>query len=96
MKLRLQILCSVLLLALLLLLGNASAHAQKSSYAMPWWTLDGGGDISSGSAYQIGGAIGQPDAGQSTSSNYTLQGGFWVNPSALAPNNTLFLPGILR
>jgi hypothetical protein len=57
------------------------AHAQ--SYAIDWFTIDGGGGTSTGGVYSLSGTIGQPDAGPAlTGRPYTLQGGFW--PAAVA------------
>ena len=44
------------------------------------WTIDGGGAMqSSGGAFELAGAIGQPDAGvmKDGESTFTLTGGFW-------------------
>lgn len=59
------------------LLGVGSAFALVG-YTLDWWTVDGGGTISStGGSYNLGGTIGQPDAGTSGGGTYTLIGGFW-------------------
>jgi hypothetical protein len=51
------------------------AHAQ--SYAIDWFTIDGGG-TSTGGVYSVSGTIGQPDAsGAMTGGNYSVVGGFW-------------------
>jgi hypothetical protein len=67
----------LLLVAILALAASlTSAHAQ--SYAIDWFTVDGGGGLSTGGVYSISGTIGQPDAGPAlTGGPYTLQGGFW-------------------
>ncbi len=46
-------------------------------YDISWWTIDGGGDSSSGGTYTLSGTIGQPDTGRMTGGTYTLTGGFW-------------------
>lgn len=59
-----------------------AAHAQ--SYEIPWWTVDGGGGVSSNGQYTISGTIGQPDAGgPMTNGQYSLTGGFWALPTAV-------------
>jgi len=54
-----------------------STPAQAQSYAIPWWTVEGGGGTSTGSGYTLSGTIGQPDAGVMNGGGYTLTGGFW-------------------
>src|SRR2546425_4366871 len=53
------------------------AAAQAQTYAIDWFTIDGGGGISTGGVYSVSGTIGQPDAGHMSGGNYTLDGGFW-------------------
>ena len=62
-----------------ILLGGAAALAQ---YSISWYTIDGGGQMySTGGGYELGGTIGQPDAGPAagplTNPPYSLVGGFW-------------------
>src|SRR6476620_11589492 len=67
-------------LMLLAVLASLSyAHAQVGGgFDLSWSTVDGGGTTSSTSGtYQLGGTIGQPDAGRATGGTYTLDGGFW-------------------
>lgn len=64
----------VLALAIGLLLAiNLGAQ----SYSVNWFTIDGGGGTSSAGPYTIRGTIGQPDAGATSGSGYSLAGGFW-------------------
>jgi hypothetical protein len=65
----------VLLTQCLLLTVGVSAGAQ--SFAINWFTIDGGGGTSTGSVYSISGTIGQPDAGAMSGGSYRLEGGFW-------------------
>ncbi len=58
------------------------------SYSIDWFKVAGGGGVSSNSQpstvnYQLSGTIGQPDAGQMSGGNYTLDGGFWATISAV-------------
>ncbi|MFO0839681.1 MAG: hypothetical protein U1D55_14285 [Phycisphaerae bacterium] len=74
------------------ILGTSSAAAQ---YAVDWFTVDGGGGMFSTAAagfYEIGGTIGQPDAGVLTgpAGVIEVQGGFWV------PNVAVPCPGDLN
>ena len=71
-----------------------SAFAQ--SYAIDWFTIDGGGGTSTGGVYQVSGTVGQPDAGPTMSGgNYSEDGGFWSIIAALqtpgAPTLTVTL-----
>ena len=71
-----------------LLLGATCTHAQ--SYSLDWFTIDGGGCVSSGGNYALGGTIGQPDAGTLSGGSYTLEGGFW--PGIVVPSSTGLAP----
>src|SRR5207237_7455972 len=57
--------------------GMLTSQGQGQSYSIDWFTIDGGGGTSSGGAYTLSGTIGQPDAGQLSGGNFTLDGGFW-------------------
>jgi hypothetical protein len=69
-----------------------SIPAQAQSYAITWWTVDGGGGTSAGSGYTLSGTIGQPDAGVMTGGGYSLTGGFW----SFEAQHYIFLPLILK
>ena len=89
----------VLLLAgLLVLTGWALAVASDDladSLSVAWWTVDGGGGRSSGSAYTLQGTAGQPDAGRASGGDYALIGGFWAAPSEQEVRE-LYMPIITR
>jgi hypothetical protein len=56
------------------------------SYALDWFTVDGGGGTCSGGAYALAGTIGQPDAGTLSGGTFSLVGGFWgIIASSQAP-----------
>ena len=55
----------------------------NAQYAIDWFTVDGGGGVSSGGNFSLTGTIGQPDVGTLSGGNYTLQGGFW--PGIVVP-----------
>ena len=57
------------------LLGLASARAQSS---INWFTLDAGGIPASSVNYLVNNTLGQAEAGQSSSANYRIVGGFWA------------------
>jgi hypothetical protein len=84
-------------LALSLAVGAAALAAPGgplSSFAIPWWTIDGGGGASSGGAYSLRGTAGQAEPGVHTGGPYTLIGGFWGG--AVAQDYALHLPIVLR
>jgi hypothetical protein len=59
-----------------LLCTVCSLHAQ--TYSIDWYKIAGGGGTSTGAAYQVGGTIGQHDAGETMAGGqYSLTGGFW-------------------
>ena len=66
---------SILLFLLALLLGVSLASAQN--FAIDWFTIGGGGGVSTGDVYSVSGTIGQPHAGTLSGGNFTLHGGFW-------------------
>jgi hypothetical protein len=66
------------------------------TYDLSWWSVDSGGaTFSTGSAYELGGTIGQPDAGTLTGGGYTLGGGFWGG-GAVAVEYKVYLPLVLK
>ena len=61
-----------------------TAHRANAQLAIDWYTIDGGGFTNSTSgSLELGGTIGQPDAGAMGMSTTVLYGGFW--PIELAP-----------
>ena len=66
-------------LAALLAAFTMLSYAQTAGdYDLTWSTVDGGGGtFSTGGTYELGGTIGQPDAGGLSGGTYTLEGGFW-------------------
>ena len=96
MILKSSILGSIFLLACLLVTLPPSLAAQ--SYAINWFTIDGGGGTSAGGPYSVSGTIGQPDAGgPMTNGRFAVTGGFWVLPTAIqtegAPTLTIAVAG---
>ncbi len=100
-----------ILLALVVLLSLAgAAHAQSgggasttlsASYDLTWNTIDNGGaTFATGGGYELGGTIGQPDAGstgESPTRPYCLSGGFWVGGRIpTPPEYNIFLPIVMR
>src|SRR5262245_15440590 len=74
-------------------LSNLAAALLFSTIAfagldLSWNTVDGGGrTFSTGGGFQLGGTIGQPDAGTPMSGgNFELRGGFWPGVLQGAPS----------
>jgi len=88
----------MILLALLLpLLAFAWPALAQSGYGLSWWTVDGGGDTTSGGPYTLSGTIGQPDAGVLSGGEYTLTGGFWGGRAIVPPPGyKVYLPIVLK
>ena len=74
-----------MIIFVLLAMVTGAALAQVDGYALPWWTVDGGGDSATGGGYTLSGTAGQPDAGSHTGGGYTLTGGFWGGIGGAAP-----------
>ncbi len=65
-------------LAVLLSLAALTA-ASAQSFDLSWHTVDGGGaTFSTGGDFELGGTIGQPDAGFMSGGDFELTGGFWA------------------
>ena len=87
----------LLLAAGVLLLSAGLVALAQDGYELSWWTVDGGGGtLSSGGGYTLGGTAGQPDAGVLAGGGYTLGGGFWRGGEALPPAYEIYLPVVLR
>jgi hypothetical protein len=56
-----------------------ASNVFAQTYAIDWFTIDGGGDMfSTGGDFELSGTIGQPDAGVMTGGDFELVGGFWA------------------
>ena len=77
-------------LAAVMLLGlGAVVSAQAGGFDLSWFTVDGGGAMSSaGGGYTLDGTAGQPDAGTTSGGGYTVDGGFWAG-AATTPTPTV-------
>lgn len=64
---------STVWILLLVILAVSSASGQ---YELSWYTIDGGGGLSTGGQYKLIGTIGQADAAWSSGGGYELLGGF--------------------
>lgn len=72
--------------------GIVTVFATGTGYAIPWWTIDGGGGTSSGSNYTVSGTIGQADTATMSGGNYAVSGGFWSG----SPQYKIYLPLVLK
>lgn len=87
----------LLLGAGVLLLSVGLVAVAQGGYELSWWTTDGGGStFSTGGSYELGGTIGQPDAGVLKGAGYTLLGGFWRGGVVSANYYWVYLPVVLR
>jgi hypothetical protein len=62
---------------------GANACSSAQTFAIDWFSVDGGGGTSTGGGYTLTGTTGQPDAGKMSGGGYALEGGFWSIVSAL-------------
>ena len=53
------------------------AAPDANDFAVPWWTVDGGGKTSQGGPYALSGSAGQPDAGGATRGSDNQHSRFW-------------------
>lgn len=77
----------------ILLLGLVLPGVLLAAPDIPWYTIDGGGALSSGGGnLELSGTIGQPDASALsalTGGSFELTGGFWA---VTLPSCTAFVP----
>ncbi len=65
--------------------GGTPAPASATGFEVPWWTVDGGGGISSGSGFEVAGTIGQPDASPRLADRcWSVDPGFWGEYAVIA------------
>lgn len=88
----------VIALALVLLLLAVGVTLAASNYAIDWWTIDGGGQSSTGGSYALSGTVGQHDASTAVAAggSYSLHGGFWQPETQPETHGGIFLPLIHR
>jgi hypothetical protein len=75
-----------LILALILVAGVRSAHAQSGGfYDLSWNTLDSAGGTCANGSFNLSGTVGQPDAATARGGSFTLAGGFWQGMNEVGP-----------
>ncbi len=84
---------ALLAVAIALVVVSIVSAQAGVGYDLTWSALEGGGGVSAGSGYSLGGAVGRPDAGQMSGGVYSLIGGFW--PGA-AVQHQVYVPLLLR
>ena len=62
-------------------------QASAQSFAIDWYTIDGGGGTSTGGGYSLTGSIGQSDAGTMSGGSFSLDGGFWAIVAVQTPGS---------
>jgi hypothetical protein len=76
--------------------ATAAATTGATGFALPRWTVDGGGGRSTGGTYAIHGTIGQPDADPlqpSAGGAFAITGGFWPGAPQVDVPETVFADG---
>lgn len=59
-------------------IATATTYAFSGQFEISRYSIDSGGDMrSTGGEFELSGTIGQPDAGFSAGSDFSLTGGFW-------------------
>lgn len=53
-----------------------STAASAQPFAIDWYSMDGGGGVSSGGSFTVSGTLGQPDGARVTGGGFALEGGF--------------------
>ena len=81
----------------LLLIGSAALAQSGGGYDLSWSTVDAGGlSFAGGGSYVLGATAGQPDAGQLSSGDYVLGGGYWGGGALVRPVRGVYLPVVVR
>jgi hypothetical protein len=75
--------------ATLLPLVLASA---SGAFDLSWWSVDGGGDRSTGGEFILQGTAGQPDPGLLHGGDFSLAGGLWGGAEMTLPLRRVYLP----
>jgi hypothetical protein len=83
-KLNAALLMSLIAFSAAALAGSEENGGPEGGHDLSWFSIDGGGTtFSTGGGYELGGTIGQPDAGALLiGGSYSLSGGFWPGTSA--------------
>jgi hypothetical protein len=65
--------------------GSTASAATTTGFEVSWWTVDGGGGVSSGGDFEVTGTIAQPDAASwLVSGCWSVDPGFWGEYAVVA------------
>lgn len=68
------------------LIASAAQAQSGGGYDLTWNSMDGGGEtLSAGGGYELGGTLGQADAGVLSGGGFELSGGFWPGAALIEP-----------
>ena len=81
-----------LILFIFLLAAASLTLAQGHNFTLDWWTVDGGGGMSSDGRFTLQSTTGQPDAGEMENGRFTLLSGYWDGSGEYA----VYLPVAIR
>ncbi len=95
-RIRKPVMRLMLLIALTLVLASLALAQTGGGYDLTWNTVDGGGGTSIGGTYELGGTVGQPDAGVLSGGGHILAGGFWSGTAAAAAQYHIYLPLVVK
>lgn len=88
------------ILTITLLLGflaSSFVAMAQNGYELPWYSIDGGAARSQEGVFTLAGTIGQPDTGEMSGGDYSLQGGYWASEPEIIPSGKdIFLPLVIQ
>jgi hypothetical protein len=73
---RRRLLVGLAAVALLALLAGVVGAQSSERYDLSWYSMDSGSGLVAGAQYGLAGTLGESLAGQATSDNYGMAGGF--------------------
>jgi hypothetical protein len=82
----------ILVMTFLLLSAVIVYGFTNNGYQLSWWSVDGGGGVSTGDDYLLQGTVGQHDAGDLQGGSYSLAGGYWQPPEREPVQQKVLLP----
>lgn len=82
----------LLTIAFLLLSVAIASGFASNGYLLNWWSVNGGGGVSTGEDYLLHGTAGQHDAGDLQGGDYLLAGGYWQPPDREPVQQKVMLP----
>jgi hypothetical protein len=84
----------ILIALALIFLGAITAvlAITDATYDLSWWTVNGGGNTTSGGNFSLSGTAGQYDAGDLSGGEYDLGGGYWATDG----DKFIFIPVALN